>query len=268
MPILKSGQFDIDYLDVGSGPAVILIHSAASNNRQWRALIEDHKHQYRFIAPNLFGYGYTSAWPAAKKQSIDDHVSLIEALSTLVDDGFSIVGHSLGGTIAAFAASKLGTRVRSLILLEANPFPLLNREGRKESFAEVLSLRDFIVEQGEKGEWQTVGERFVDYWLGPDSWQRLSPERQQTFIEALPNNVYEWDAVMDIDSSAGLWQSISARTLLFCASETKLPIAEIYAILRQDCPHWDYQEITEGGHMAPITRPDLVNPTIIEHIEK
>ena len=33
-------------------------------------------------------------------------------------------------------------------------------------------------------------------------------------------------------------------------------------ILRRSCPLWTYQEIAGGGHMAPLTRPDLINPLV------
>jgi hypothetical protein len=32
----KAGSFDLDVLDVGTGPAVVLLHSSANGHRQWR----------------------------------------------------------------------------------------------------------------------------------------------------------------------------------------------------------------------------------------
>ena len=52
----------VDFLDVGSGPAVVLVHSSASGNRQWRNLTDALKDCYRIIAVNLYGYGDTPAW--------------------------------------------------------------------------------------------------------------------------------------------------------------------------------------------------------------
>jgi len=42
---------------------------------------------------------------------------------------------------------------------------------------------------------------------------------------------------------------------------TVLPIREIASLLRGCCPTWTFREVT-GGHMAPLTRPDLVNPIV------
>jgi pimeloyl-ACP methyl ester carboxylesterase len=268
MPVYKTTHFNIDYLDVGKGSVVILIHSAASNNKQWRRIIEDNQDHYRFLAVNLYGYGETTPWLNTAKQTIEDQVSLIETLCTLVDEPVCLLGHSFGGTVAAYTALKLGQKVSGLVLLEANPFPLLDRENRHEEFEEIVALRDYIFTHGNKGDWESVGERFVNYWLGENAWVTLTPERQKAFVAALPNNLHEWDTVMNIDVSKKVWQGISAKTLLVLANETKEPIKGIYEILKQDCPHWEHQQIREGGHMAPVTRPDLVNPIILEFLNK
>ena len=69
---------------------------------------------------------------------------------------------------------------------------------------------------------------------------------------------------MDIDAGREVWQSITAFTLVVCARETIQPIKSIYEIFTQICPHWEFQKVAEGGHMAPVTRPDLVNPIILK----
>lgn len=266
MPILETAGFQLDYSDTGKGPVVILVHSAASNNRQWRQIIEEYQDRFRFLAINLFGYGKTSPWPAHEKQSIDDQVQLVDALIELINDKVVLVGHSFGGTVAAFAARKWGDKVSHLVLLEANPFPVLERDKRIDAMNEVLWLKNTIFEEGKANNWEKVAHTFVDYWLGEGSWQNLNEDRQETFISTLPNNLHEWDAVTSIDCDAKVWQAISADTLLLRAKETRRPVVEMYEVLRQDCPHWHYDEVSDGGHMAPMTRPDLVNPKIISFL--
>ena len=63
MSVIKVGAFEVDYADRGSGPCVVLVHSSASGNRQWRSLTELLQGRYRVLAVNLFGYGKTSACP-------------------------------------------------------------------------------------------------------------------------------------------------------------------------------------------------------------
>jgi hypothetical protein len=39
-------------------------------------------------------------------------------------------------------------------------------------------------------------------------------------------------------------------------------IREIVAIFAEACPHWTFHAIAGGGHMAPLTRPEPVNPVV------
>src|SRR5438045_2196724 len=58
--------------------------------------------------------------------------------------------------------------------------------------------------------------------------------------------------------AARRWRS----TLVLSDPNTVFPIREITALLRRSCPMWTYKEIAGGGHMAPLTRPDLINPLV------
>ena len=57
----------VDYLDIGTGPAVVLVHSASTGNWQWRRLIEDFGGRRRALAVNLYGgYGFVKDYPVEK----------------------------------------------------------------------------------------------------------------------------------------------------------------------------------------------------------
>lgn len=68
---------------------------------------------------------------------------------------------------------------------------------------------------------------------------------------------------MDESTPAEQWTKLLPRaTSVVHDPGTVLPIREIAEILRQASPGWTYREIAGGGHMAPLTRPDLVNPAV------
>ena len=91
---------EIDVLEAGRGPLVVLMHSSVSGARQWRRLSEDLAIKWHVMAVNLFGYGRTPAWTATRPQTLADQAALIKAV---VPDGahnIALVGHSLGGSVA------------------------------------------------------------------------------------------------------------------------------------------------------------------------
>ena len=266
MPVLTDGNLQIDYSDDGSGEPVILIHSSVSGNRQWRTLIEDLRDQYRVIAINLFGYGETSSWPPTAPQSLYAQAQLVIALCRTIDGPVGLVGHSFGGSVALKAAELLGDKTRKLILLEPNPFFLLRQHGHTEAYLESRALRDHVKSFGALGDWLKVAERFADYWLGDGAWSDMPEKRRLAFAQSCTPNFHEWDAVMDEESTVEQLRAISAPTLVVSDPETRRPIAEIVAILLDELPCWTFRHYEHGGHMAPLTRPDVVNPIVREFL--
>jgi pimeloyl-ACP methyl ester carboxylesterase len=252
-----------DYLEAGSGPVVVLVHSSVSGARQWRRLMDDLKDEFHVRAVNLYGYGNTPPWSIDTPQSLDDQARLVETALPTNADTVSLVGHCFGGSVAMKLAAKLSGRVTRLVLLETNPFYLLKQSGRTDAFAEAMELRNCIKKFGELGEWVTAAKQFADYWGGAGSWHNMPAEARNAFVEALKPNYFEWDAVMNETTPAEQWGRLLPRsTLLASDPNTVFPIREITAILRRSCPMWTYKEIVGGGHMAPLTRPDLINPLV------
>jgi pimeloyl-ACP methyl ester carboxylesterase len=253
-----------DYLEAGSsGPAVILVHSSVSGARQWRRLMDDLKDRFRVRAVNLFGYGKTPAWPAAKTQSLDDQARLVESVLPADVNEVYLAGHSFGGSVAMKAAARLVGRIDKLVLLETNPFHLLAQAGRSDAFTEAMELRNFIKKFGAIGEWMTAAEKFADYWGGPGTWREMAPDRRIAFSEALKPTYFEWDAVMNETTPLEQWATLlPSDTMLVCDPCTVLPIREIAALLHRSNPGWVYKEVSGAGHMAPLTHPDLINPLV------
>jgi pimeloyl-ACP methyl ester carboxylesterase len=254
----------VDFIDAGSsGPFVILVHSSVAGARQWRRLMDDLKDRFRVRAVNLFGYGKTPPWRGDRPQTLADQASLIEAAVPADTDEIYLVGHSFGGSVAMKAAALMAGRVTKLVLLETNPFYLLKQAGQIEAFAEAMALRDCIKEFGARGEWETAAERFADYWNGPGAWRDTPPDRRTVFANAIRPNFFEWDAVMDETTSAQRWADLlPPATLVAFDPGTVLPIRKIVEVLRRTDQQWTYSEVPGGGHMAPLTRPDLINPVV------
>jgi pimeloyl-ACP methyl ester carboxylesterase len=257
----------VDFLKAGAGPAVVLVHSSVSGARQWRRLMDDLKDDFHVRAVNLFGYGKTPPWLNARPQTLDDQASLVEAAVPAGTNDVCLVGHSFGGSVAMKAAARLGSRVRKLVLFETNPFYLLRDNGRDAAFAEIKALGDLVRDCAARGDWEPAAIRFGDYWGGAGSWDNTPPERRAAFLLALRANFYEWDAVLNETTTLDEWaRLLPKRTLMISDPNTVLPIRDIEALFRRAAPDWYYQHIAGGGHMAPLTVPQLVNPLIVSFL--
>ncbi len=93
---------NIHYIDEGSGPAVILIHGANSNLRDWKfALVDKLTAKHRVIAFDRPGLGYSDR-PASGADVPAEQARLLKTAADRLGVGKAIiVGHSFGGAVAA-----------------------------------------------------------------------------------------------------------------------------------------------------------------------
>jgi pimeloyl-ACP methyl ester carboxylesterase len=264
--VSKAGM-RIEYADDGAGPPVVLIHSSVSGNRQWRALTEELRGRYRVLALNLYGYGETAPWPAGEPQTLAAQAELVLAVCEGLQQPIRLVGHSFGGSVALRAALMLGDRCGGLVLLEPNPFHLLRQAGRSAAWQETEALRADVERRIAAGDWQGAAARFADYWLGDGAWNAMPERRRAAFAGGLGPNVHEWQAVMNDRTAVEVYAAVAAPTLVVSDPATRRPIAEIVELLADGCPGWSFRSLAEGGHMAPLTRPELVNPIVREFLE-
>lgn len=238
----------------------MLVHSSVSGRRQWRSLTASLQDRYCVVALDLIGYGDAPAWTASRPQRLSDQADALLEITAEVGEPRAIVGHSFGGSVAICAAAALGDRLRQLVLLEPNPFSI-TRDANPAAYAEAAGLRDVVQTCGDRGAWSEAAERFADYWNGPGTWETMPPERRAAFASLLAPNYHEWDAVMSAPMTT-LLPTVTATTHVIAARDTARSITAVVEALALVRPDWHYSWIPQGGHMAPLTAPDVVNPLV------
>jgi pimeloyl-ACP methyl ester carboxylesterase len=252
----------VDFSDTGSGPSVVLVHSSASGNRQWRSLIDTLKERHRILAVNLFGYGTTPAWRENRRQTLADQAALVISAADATSDQIVLIGHSLGAAVSLQAALQLHDKVRGLIVFEPILFYMLRQQGPADVFAEIEGLATEFQARAGRNDWNGAGELFIDYWSGPGTWAALPAERKAGVAKMLPNVVREWDAVIAPGPTLADLAGIRAPTHLLRAADTQRPTHAIATLLADTQKNWQFHELRTGGHMAPVIRPDLFNPVV------
>jgi pimeloyl-ACP methyl ester carboxylesterase len=104
------------YLDVGTGPTVLLVHGLGASWQAWYETIPGLAEDHRVIAVDLPGFGGSEQLDRAASIA-----AYAEALRDLLDhvavDRVLVVGHSLGGLITQWLAAIDGERVAGLVLV-------------------------------------------------------------------------------------------------------------------------------------------------------
>lgn len=112
---------DLYVSDQGSGdPALVFLHYFAGSSRAWDAVVDQMRGTHRCVAPDLRGFGESSA-PASGytvRYYADDVEDLIGSLGL---DSYVLVGHSMGGKFAMALAARRPVGLRALVLVDPSP---------------------------------------------------------------------------------------------------------------------------------------------------
>lgn len=107
----------------GCGEPLLLIHGWLFSHRSWRAVLPALSEQFAVYAPDLPGHG-ESERPASYPYSLE---ALVRTLAGLLDSlklpRVSVIGHSLGGSLALLLAARHGQRVGRLVLVSPQIYP-------------------------------------------------------------------------------------------------------------------------------------------------
>lgn len=108
----------VRYVDVGEGPAVVLIHGFASALETWGAVIPELKKTHRVIALDMKGFGWTSR-PEGDYSPRAQADLVFGLLDQRGIDRAAVVAHSWGSSIALEMALAHPERVTKIALYDA-----------------------------------------------------------------------------------------------------------------------------------------------------
>ncbi|HEY3844670.1 MAG TPA: alpha/beta fold hydrolase [Acidimicrobiales bacterium] len=104
------------YVRAGQGPALLLIHGIGDSSDSWRPVLDQLARHHTVIAPDLLGHG-RSEKPRADYSVAAYANGMRDLLSVLEIDRATVLGHSLGGGVAAQFAYQFPERCQRLVLV-------------------------------------------------------------------------------------------------------------------------------------------------------
>ncbi len=269
MPTLSINGRSIHYRDAGAGPSVILLHCSSSHSGQWRGLIGAVEDRFRVLAPDFHGYGRSDPLPRDDRACFDHDLAIVEALMALAGGPAHVVGHSLGGAIAARAAVRRPERVARLALIEPVLFGLIE-EADDPRRLEYLDVAHAMLVCERFGAAEKAARLFTDFWTGPGALDALDPDTRAYVVRTIGRVSDDWWGASSRAPGAlkaADVASIRAETLILCAENTKPAARAVVEALRAALPSASYDEIPGAGHMAPVTHPEPVNARLAAFLD-
>jgi 3-oxoadipate enol-lactonase len=241
----------IRYLEAGSGWPVVLIHAFPLNADMWRPQLERVPEGWRFIAPDVRGFG-PDARANTGQTTIDqmaEDVALL--LDHLTIDPAVIGGLSMGGYITLGLFRRAPERFSGMILADtkAQKDTPEGLEGRRQ-------MIDLVRAHGARA----VADSMLPKLLGPSA-ARRRPELAgtvRTMIESasVPAIVGAIEAMMGRPDSRPDLSRISCPTLVIVGDEdVPTPVADA-AEMQNQIARSRLVILPEAGHLSNLEGPD------------
>ena len=229
----------------GSGEAIVLLHGGwAGAEAYWSTVADELERSHLVVAPELPGIGA----PGELLPSFGAYAAWLDGLlGALAIDRATIVGNSLGATIAWRFAAQYPERCRGLVMVNGYPPPAYNRGVRW--LAAHTSVR------------RMVRAHFLRSVYGSEALQTAFHDRRNApaaIVSALDRfSPAEVDAVLDLLLAEAPGRAPQVRTLLVWGEADRLPVLDKRGARQMAPALADYKLVTipAAGHLPQVEHP-------------
>ena len=196
---IQTGGYMTNYHDLGGGFPVVFLHGSGPGVTawaNWNKLFPLMKDQYRLIAPDMAGFGFTERLPGAVYNMNAWVQQVIDLFDALGLEKAHLVGNSFGGALALSMAIKYPERIQKLVLMGSMgvSFPItygLDRVwGYQPSEANMEELLEIFTYDHGFATKELVKTRYESS-IQPgfqESFSSLFPEPRQNGVESMAGN--------------------------------------------------------------------------------
>ena len=253
----------VRYVDVGAGPAVLLIHGLGGSWQTWLENIPALAREYRVIAMDLPGFGRSDPLPAPSGTE-----RFVEVIAALLEDlGVTetvVVGHSLGGLVATLVAERRPRLARGLILVSAGSVNL--GRGRLAMIGVGFGFFDAVVRRTPLLDMVANHTRLRWAFLRgavqrPDT---LDPALAREVIPAMRASGFA-DAVasgVEVVRAAEPMRVTCPTSLIWGRDDHLVPLSTAH-LIRRDLPGARLAVLEDVGHCAMFEWPEVFDQIVL-----
>ena len=262
MPTANANGVKLNYTDTGgSGTQVLLLHAFPFNAAMWEPQIEALGDKFRFVIPDLKGFGDSDAPEGESNYSMDGYADDIKALVDEIGlDRFVLVGLSMGGYIALAYMRKYADSVTGLVLADtrAEADPPEGIEKRSNQQKQVL-------QEGTSG----LVEALTGALLAEET-RTNKPDVVKKVQAAMDNPAAGFIGALEalknrIDSTDSL-AKVTVPTLIIVGENDAITPPEAARKLHEHIGGSQLVVIPGAGHISNMESPETFNGALAEFL--
>jgi pimeloyl-ACP methyl ester carboxylesterase len=243
--------------------AIVLVHGLGKPAaRDWSKLIPALAQRYRVYALDLPGFGHSDK--GNHLYSPDNFARVLEAvLEKRVQRPFTLIGHSMGGTVALAYVAAYPQRVSRLVLVDAAG--ILHRSVYAEFLGRVAAQRAMGIDSP----WFESVVRAIQ--LRAENWPvrgELALERRgvrQRLLRGDPHAISAF-AMVEHDFSHAL-RAIKVPALVIWGAEDTIAPVRTGQALASAIPGARLIVLEGAGHAPQVQFPDRFNPIVLDELD-
>ena len=258
---IQTGKFKTNYHDLGKGDIVTFLHGSGpgvSAWANWGRLFPLLKDDFRIIAPDLSGFGYTERLSGMVNNMPNWVRQTIDLLDALKIEKTNLVGNSFGGALAISLAVRYPDRINKMVLMGSMgvSFPITYGLNKGWGYEPSLEAMEELLELF------TYDHSFANADLIKSRYEgSIQPGFQESFSAMFP--APRQNGVESMAADQNYIRNIKQETLIVHGRDDRIiPLDNAYRLLQLidnsqlhvfgHCGHWT--QIEHGQEFADLIR--------------
>jgi len=263
--MIKEPSGNIDYLEYGTGPTIVLVPGSCSTGAVWRPIMAEWGDRFRCVTTSLLGYGGTAERRTPQDAAIAHEAEILEAVVRRAGGRVHLVGHSFGGTVALAVALRKHVPLASLTIMEAPAAELLRAMGEDRLYDAFREMTEHYFAAFAGGEKEAIA-RVMDFYGGPGTFASWPPRARAFAVEATPVNILDWASSYGFSLSPALLATVDVPTLILRGAASHPAVQRANALLSECIAGASLTTISGAAHFMIATHGQEVARTIAQHL--
>jgi pimeloyl-ACP methyl ester carboxylesterase len=269
--LIDTSSGTLQVLDQGNpqGSPIVLLHCATCSMDWWDNLAPLLERDHRVIRIDLLGMGGSDK--PGSGYSIEDQASAVaEALAKLHVVGATVVGHSLGGSVAVGLAEQSPQLASRIVIIDQSPEDGSEHESLGEhlstwpvigqAIARLVQIAPASTVRGEYDQAFAPGYNISSGFDNPD--QPVDDLRAMTYT-AVKDTVDEEENYVDDSPLDQRLEQLHVPLLVIFGAEDQIYDPQAAIARYRLVPGAQTHLIPGAGHSPNVEKPDLVAPLIL-----
>ncbi len=260
------GQF-VHVEQAGTGEPVVLLHGFGASAYSWRKVIPALAEGHRVVAIDLNGFGYTQRPRSRESYTREGQAKLVlDTMDALGIARAHIIGHSYGGGITLYLASRHPERFRSMVLVDSSAPTYAND---RRSRAAALRPLDTLFVRAVALRPSAVRKALLRSFWDPS---KVTPELVQAYfdrvaVEGVGYAFYGLTAPAPPGPPVVL-ETIEVPTLAVWGAHDELISPETGRRAAARLPHSEFVLIGDCGHLPMEEQPEALLRAVLPFLER